>query len=472
MFNSSINQGTFPTDLKITKTIPVPKNNNNDLDGFRPISITPVFSKVFEKIVHSRLCNFLSQNNILNPSQFGFQSNLSTSSAISSFLKDLLTCIEAGEHTLGLFEDLKKAFEIVCHTILLDKLERYGIRGIFLAWLKSYLTHRIQFVQVTQMGHYFRSEFTIVKTGVPQGSILGPLLFILYINDLHDHLMASVGPELALKETVYVDDINLLFHSNDPAVLVNIFKAVYKALVAWVTDNKLVINNSKTHAISFHHKSNKTFSSDLPNITFSSSTKFLGINIDSNLKWTSHVFELTKKLNSSIYALRCLSKIASEETLKVAYHGVFESKLRYGIEFWGFCSLADFERLFVLQKRALRIVWGLGYRDSCRERFLSEGVLTLPCLLIYHSLLFVYKNPQMFQSLNHNYNTRNKTALVPERFKLNLFKNSIFYYGPKFFNSLPPEIKNATSLRSFKTRVVRRLAEGAYYSIREALGEN
>ena len=123
-------------------------------------------------------------------------------------------------------------------------------------------------------------------------------------------------------------------------------------------------------------------------VRFSVSAKFLGLNLDQDFKWNSHITSLVKKLNSSIFALRSLSSFFSEETLKLAYHGLFESSLRYGIEFWGFCSLTNYNRLFVLQKTALRIVWGLGPRDSCRERFRLDGVLTLPCLLMYHSLVF------------------------------------------------------------------------------------
>ena len=224
----------------------------------------------------------------------------------------------------------------------------------------------------------------------------------------------------------------------------------------------------RVHVIMSKTKHSNLASTNSSDVRFSVSAKFLGLNLDEDLKWNSHITSLVKKLNSSIFALRSLSGFSSEGTLKLAYHGLFESSLRYGIEFWGFCSLTNFNRLFVLQKRALRIVWGLGPTDSCRERFRQDGILTLPCLLMYHSLIFVFKNQHLFQTNEHSYLTRNRNQIVPDKFRSNAIKNSIFFFGPKFLNSLPANVKNITILAIFKKRVMRYLVENAFYSIKEA----
>lgn len=200
----------------------------------------------------------------------------------------------------------------------------------------------------------------------------------------------------------------------------------------------------------------------LHNINSSFTYTFLGIHLNFYMKWETHINKLSKQINSSIFALRCLSKFSSQEVLKLGYYGLIESRLRYGLIFWGFSFFQDFNRIFILQKRALR---------SCRELFQTSNIYTLTNLLIYHSAMFVFKNRNFFPSFNHIYSTRHATNIKCRHFKLNLFKNSIFYYGSKVFNWLPIEqhIKQSENHLVFKKELRRFLNENVFYSLEDAL---
>lgn len=302
------------------------------------------------------------------------------------------------------------------------------------------------------------------------GLNFGPILFTLFINDLPDTLYSSLNADYKnLSVTLFADDTNILLHHINPEVVGTNLLITKDCLTRWLTTNKLKLNVSKTNAVVFHRQPDNQIIKSCSDIKISKTTKFLGIHLDSNLKWRTHIDTLCKSLNSIIFALRCLSNFSSKETLSLAYNGILESKLRYGIIFWGFCDMQNFNRIFILQKRALRIVWGLGPGESCREHFRSDGVLTFPSLLVYACLDFVYNNPHFFTTPNHSYSTRNKHSLEIDKFKLNIFKNSVFYYGPKLFNKLPVEIRLAPSAMAFRRGVRRCLAERAYYSLQEAL---
>ena len=206
LFNLSIVKGIFPDDLKIAKVTPIYKaDNSSNISNYRPISVLPCFSKMLERIMYNRLQKYLKDQNILYDKQFGFQTGHSTEHAIAQLVDQIYEAFEKNEYTLGVFIDLSKAFDTVDHSILLRKLELYGITDRNYAWIKSYLSNRLQYIQIDENS---RTEFCVVKCGVPQGSILGPLLFLLYVNDLKN--ASSV-----LDPIMFADDTNLFHtHSN------------------------------------------------------------------------------------------------------------------------------------------------------------------------------------------------------------------------------------------------------------------
>ena len=295
--NLSLSSGTVPDQMKIARVVPLFKTG--DLSLFincRPVSFLPAFSKILERIVYNRLINFLNKFNILCNNQYGFRKNHSTAYALIQLYDKLSDAIDQGKVALGLFIDLCKAFDTVNHDILVSKLEFYGVRGVALQWFKSYLSCRTQFVQYN--GYIYHSSSKYIKCEVPQGSILGPLLFLLYINDL-------CNVSKALDVILFADDTNIVFSHNDPNQLMEIVNNDLKKLSSWFQANKLSINIKKIYITLFYLKQNKQkvdlhFSINDIEIGRVNEVLFLGVIFDEHLSWKSQIQNVARKVSKSV----------------------------------------------------------------------------------------------------------------------------------------------------------------------------
>lgn len=293
--NLMLSTGVFPEDLKLARVVPVHKGGNiNELSNYRPISVLPVLSKIFEGIINSRIADFLHKYNVIVDSQYGFTKNKTTEQALLVVKDKIIDNIENKKCTLGLFLDFRKAFDCVHHETLLKKLCNYGVRGIALNLLRSYLSNRSQYVRTNNIS----SDIQVVKHGVPQGSVLGPLLFITYINDL-----AGIhnSPDLVM----YADDTNLFFSSCSLPALQNMVNAYLINLRDWLLRNKLSLNISKTKYIIF--KPINTVETNCIHIHYDSITinqvssqKFLGVWFNENLSWSVHISKLSSELSKIV----------------------------------------------------------------------------------------------------------------------------------------------------------------------------
>ena len=297
IINLSLQKGIFPDKLKLTKVIPIYKANDPSLfTNYRPISLLSNFSKFFEKVMHNRITEFAEQYNILYRCQFGFRKNYSTSHALIHLINRISTAIDQRETTVGVFLDLSKAFDTLDHEILFAKLEHYGIRNVALQWIKSYFSNRRQFVKINQTC----SSTQTIKCGVPQGSILGPLFFILYINDLP---RASKLTEPLL----FADDTSIFFSNSNPNYLENVLNNELLNIDIWLKCNKLSINVQKTSYVIFRpsqRKVNHNFSLSFGGqpLTQSNVTKFLGVYLDEHLTWKYHINFVCKQIRHVLLA--------------------------------------------------------------------------------------------------------------------------------------------------------------------------
>ena len=463
IFNLSITKGIFPEKLKIARVTPVFKaGENTEVSNYRPISVLPCFSKILEKIMYNRLYSYLCENNILYEKQFGFQKQTSTEHAILQLTDDLHKNFNENKFTIGVFIDLSKAFDTVDHKILLEKLNYYGIHGHYHTWFTNYLKNRKQFIEY-ETGK--QTNTLTIKCGVPQGSILGPLLFLLYINDL-------AQASRILKAITFADDTNLFYAHENINILFQNVNIELQNLCDWFSVNKLSLNNDKTKYTFFHKPSISDYIPlKLPPLYInnkiikrSEHIRFLGIILDENLTWKKHINTIESKIAKNIGALYRAKFLLNQKCLKNIYFAFIHSYINYGNIAWASTNYTQLRKLHNKQKHASRIIFNQDKNTHARPLMKKLKALNIYQLNIYQTLILMYKSlnnssPKVFQNkfknVKHKYPTHHSQEnLVIPRLNLKSTRFSISYRGPYLWNRcLDSETKKITTLFAFKKAI-------------------
>ena len=452
VLNLCINEGIFPDILKISKVIPIHKNGETaNLCNYRPISLVPIFSKIFETILKEQLYQYFNVNGLFADYQYGFRTGRSTMDAVKSLIEILYQTFENDKYAEATFCDLSKAFDCVDHHILLAKLEFWGIEDRELEIFRSYLANRSQTVY-TDGKH---SQLKPINIGVPQGSVLGPLLFIIMIND--------VGFNIRSQTSVYADDVTFINVESSLSDLSISTKMTSDYIHQWFVANGFFLNDNKTQQQTYTLKSME------PSIT--DTVKFLGILIDKRLTWQSHINYVSTRLSRITYLLKNLTHYVSYEYVRSAYFAFFQSVMRYGLILWG--SSSNISVILRIQKKAIRILTSSKLDEHCKPLFIQTKILTVINLYIYDILSEIKNNINEFNTRQniHDHKTRYNQLIDYPYCRINKSKQYYKVKGIKLINKLPASMFDL-SQQAFNKKIYNWLLKNPFYSVNEFLDCN
>nr|CAH7738545.1 unnamed protein product [Callosobruchus chinensis] len=459
LFNLSLECGIFPESMKTAVVIPIFKKGDKlDPCNYRPISILSCLSKIFEKLLNERIWSFVEKHDLISEHQFGFKKGKSTDDAMLELMQEIFVAVDNKTPAMCVFVDLAKAFDTIDHGHLLDTLEDIGFRGKAHSLLESYLTGRSQTIKVNDT----ESKKRAMQCGVPQGSVLGPLLFTLYMNDIFSLQCSG-------KVVSFADDTAIVYTADTWEALKIEAEGDLKTVFNFLQSKLLTVNFTKTYYLPF-----TSYSSNLPEmkpliisqiekaveISPKPDVKYLGVYIDCHLRWDVHIKNLVIKLRSLLGTFKLCRGFCNLTQLKILYNALVQSHMYYGIVIWGGAANCYLKKLEVVQKWILKTIYNKNITYPSDILYNESGVLDPKQLYCKSMLLKFYKDRTTIPVVSHKYKTRfrdSKNIEVPLMNKL-VGQSCFLYLYPKVYNNVPARIKSIHSYSKFKYEIKKWIA--------------
>ena len=469
ILNTSIVTGTFPQLWKEAIVVPILKSGDADQpQNYRPISLLPILSKILEKVIAKQLTNYLEENHLLSNTQHGFRARLSTETALTTLSNLLYDNIDNKKISLITLCDLSKAFDSVNHVFLMEKLTKLSIDNF---WFESYLHNRTQRVR---MGKTL-SEVCEISYGVPQGSVLGPILFLIYVNDLSQHI-----PDCHVLQ--YADDTQLIHTGTIDRLDELILKGENTLALAknYFQTNGLMLNAKKTQCM---FVGSRNYISEIPPDTSlrvdgcaiapSKSLKNLGIYFDNCLNFDKHMNEIRRKTIGTLLYINRIKHHLNKNARLISIHSLVLSNINYGIKIWGATYTTYLNHVQKLQNFAAKVALGGGAKRDHATPFLRQlGWLKIDNKYKYELGLMIYNiikgnTPNYLMSLPtvrdiRPLPTRQQQQLYVPKTNTLIGERSVLVSGPKLWNTLPTKVRNAATLFSFKKQLLNHLLSEQY----------
>ncbi len=428
-----------------------------DINNYRPISVLPIVSKLLEKAVHDELYQYLQENVLLSKLQLGFRPGHSTQSALTYLNESILNNVDSGMLTGIVFLDLKKAFDTVDHSLLLTKLKSYGITEVELGWFGNYLTDRKQTTEIDCT----KSEYMAITCGVPQGSILGPLLFSIFINDLPSVVKQS-------QVILYADDTALIYSGKTNTEISKVLNSELTAIKQWLDNSKLTLNIKKSKSMLIGSARKLKTTSELnillnnQNIIQVDHYKYLGIWLDTKYTFGIHIDKIKQKIAYKIISLMRIKNYLTVKHRQLVFNAIILPHFDYASNIWSSTTASTLKPLVRLYNKSAKIILGVSNRSNTNTALevikwptLDKRWKAHRCVLTYKILNKILPNylDKIFKHVKDiQTKTRSSTSnlLLPTKFKTNYGKRQLSYIGALDYNKLPPDIRNEPLINSFK----------------------